>query len=79
MTNTPRGAEAQCPLCDRLFGSDSACEKHKPYARPVTAGCKDPTSLGMEIRLRRGGVAIFVRPMPLDVANLSRDGNGTRP
>jgi hypothetical protein len=72
----PRGAEAQCPLCGRIFGSDSTCERHKPYAKPKTDMCKAPASLGMEIRLRRGGVAIWVRPMPTDVANLSRDGSG---
>lgn len=75
----PSGSEAQCPICDRIFGSDSTCEKHKPYAKPKTETCKDPADLGMEIRWRRNGVAVWVRPMPSDAANLRRAGNGEAP
>jgi hypothetical protein len=78
MRARPQGAEAQCPLCDRIFGSDSTYERHKPYAMPKTDTCKDPASLEMEIRLRRGGLAVWVRPMPTDIANLSREGTGGR-
>lgn len=63
--SAPKGAEAQCPLCDRIFGSDSGCERHKPYAKPRTDECKDPAELGMEVRLR-GDREVWVRPMPED-------------
>ena len=70
----PRGKEAQCPICWRIFGSDSTCEKHKPYARPVTEPCKDPRSIGMEPRERRE-VAVWVRPMPAGVSAARGVGN----
>lgn len=41
------GRQSQCVMCERVFKSDSACEKHKSYATPKTDGCKDPSSLGM--------------------------------
>lgn len=63
----PRGTEAQCPLCDRIFGGDSSCERHKPYAKPKTAECKDPATLGMEIRARDGR-EVWVVPMPAELA-----------
>jgi len=50
----PKGAEAQCVLCWRIFGSDSTCEKHKPYKLPVTTECKDPISIGLIAKERRG-------------------------
>ena len=62
----PTGREAQCPLCDRIFGSDSSCERHKPYRLPVSAECKDPRDVGMEPRLRQG-VEVWVVPMPAAV------------
>lgn len=65
------GSEAQCPLCDRIFGGDSSCERHKPYSKPKTPGCKDPASMGMEMRLR-GDREVWVVPMPPEkAANLS--------
>lgn len=72
------GKESECPICYRIFGSDSACEKHKPYAKPRTGTCKDPAGIGMEIRLRRGTVAVWVRPMPGSVLNLRSEGNGEK-
>lgn len=47
MGYTLKGKMCQCPLCDRVFSSDNGCERHKPYATPKTAECKDPASLGM--------------------------------
>ena len=38
----PKGREAQCPICWRMFTSDWACERHKPYRRPATPDCKIP-------------------------------------
>lgn len=61
----PKGAEAQCPPprgCGRIFTSDSACESHKTYSANGSLGkCKDPASLGMEPRERRG-VPVWTRP-----------------
>lgn len=55
----PKGNEAQCVSCWRLFTSDSACEFHKDYRRnPV---CRDPQSLGMVARERRE-LPIWTRP-----------------
>lgn len=63
----PKGfREAQCPLCWRLFGSDSTCEEHKPYRRPVSTSCKEPSTVGLEARERRG-LAMWVHPMPKSV------------
>lgn len=66
----PKGAEAQCPRpngCGRIFTSDSACEAHKVYgAKGNLASCKDPASLGMEPRERRG-LPIWTRPTPVEV------------
>jgi hypothetical protein len=63
----PKGAEAQCPPprgCGRIFTSDSAAEAHKVYgANGSLATCKDPASLGMEPRERRG-VPVWTRPTP---------------
>lgn len=63
----PKGAEAQCPPprgCGRIFTSDSACEDHKTYGpKGNLAACKDPASLGMEPRERRG-VPVWTRPSP---------------
>jgi hypothetical protein len=73
------GREAQCPICGLIFGSDSTCEKHKSYSKPKTDTCKDPASLGMEIRLRRGEVEVWVIPMPSEALNLRGAGNGGNP
>lgn len=63
----PKGAEAQCPPprgCGRIFTSDSAAEDHKVYGANGSLGsCKDPASLGMEPRERRG-VPVWTRPSP---------------
>ena len=64
--DTPKGGRtAQCPLCWRMFSSDSAAETHKPYARPKTADCKDPASMGMEPRERSSmpGLRVWTPPM----------------
>lgn len=74
----PKGAEAQCPICWRIFGSDSTCERHKPYKRPVTQECKDPESIGLESRPRRG-LAVWVLPMSPDALELRRSRNGGNP
>ncbi len=55
--------ESQCPICWKLFTSDSACEIHKPYRKPVTGDCKDPVELGMESRERSDGVLLWSVPM----------------
>ncbi len=47
-----KGRMSQCPLCDLIFASDNACERHKPYATPKTETCKDPSSIGMILRDR---------------------------
>lgn len=73
----PQGAESQCVLCWRLFGSDSTCEAHKPYRRPVTAECKEPSTVGLEWRERRG-LAVWVRPMPSHVSEMRRERNGAQ-
>lgn len=54
----PKGSEAQCPLCMRIFSSDYACELHKPYREPKSAHCKTPKSLGM-IAIERRGLPIW--------------------
>lgn len=54
----PKGAQAQCVLCWRIFTSDSVCEHHKPYAQPTTTHCKPPASLGM-IALDKGGYPVW--------------------
>lgn len=63
----PKGAEAQCPPprgCGRIFTSDSACEDHKVYGpNGNLANCKDPATLGMQPRERRG-IPVWTRPSP---------------
>ena len=55
----PKGNEAQCVTCWRIFTSDSACEFHKDYRRnPI---CRDPSTLGMVARERRD-IPIWTRP-----------------
>ena len=61
----PHGTEAQCPLCWRLFGADSTCKKHKPYARPATTTCKDPATCSSLERRERRGLTVWVRHAPL--------------
>lgn len=73
----PRGSEAQCPICWRIFGSDSTCERHKPYRRPVSAACKDPADIGLQSRERRG-LAVWVLPMSENVLKLRRARNQTK-
>ena len=55
--------ETQCPLCWRLFSSDSACELTKPYRKPVSEGCKQPSELGMVSKERGDGVLVWSVPM----------------
>lgn len=57
--------QSQCMRlgCYRMFSSDSAAEKHKPWTKPVTDSCKDPVSLGMEARERGDGVLVWSVPM----------------
>lgn len=55
----PKGNEAQCVLCWRIFTSDSAAEAHKSYAGRTS--CVDPATLGMEPRERRG-LPVWTRP-----------------
>lgn len=56
----PKGNEAQCVTCWRIFTSDSSCEYHKDYRRnPI---CRDPATLGMVARERRG-LPVWTRPM----------------
>lgn len=66
----PKGAEAQCPSprgCGRIFTSDSACEDHKVYGpNGNLANCKDPATLGMQPRERRG-LPVWTRPAPKEV------------
>lgn len=64
----PKGNEAQCPKfygwgCGRIFTSDSAVEDHKVYLPQKGFTCKDPVTLGMEPRERRG-IPIWTRPSP---------------
>lgn len=66
----PKGAEAQCPAprgCGRLFTSDSAAERHKSYGPDGNlASCKDPATLGMQPRERRG-LPVWTNPTPKEV------------
>lgn len=57
--------QSQCMRlgCYRMFSSDSAAEKHKPWTKPVSEDCKDPVSLGMEARERGDGVLVWSVPM----------------
>lgn len=64
----PKGAEAQCPTnpgpgCGRLFTSNSACDSHKSFQANGGFICKDPASLGMEPRERRGQ-PVWTHPSP---------------
>lgn len=59
----PKGKEAQCPICWRIFSSDRNAEAHKPYARPHTPACKDPSVLGMKVQERRG-LRVWMRDVP---------------
>lgn len=59
-SDLPKGNEAQCVTCWRIFSSDSLCERHKSYRLPKTASCKDPSTLGFEA-IERRGVAVWVR------------------
>ncbi len=55
----PKGREAQCPRCWKLFSSDTSCEMHKSYRRPVTETCKDPAAIGFQAFERRGLVVWY--------------------
>jgi hypothetical protein len=57
----PKGAEAQCPICWRIFSSDSTCELHKPYRKPIADVCKEPSIIGLVMKERRG-LAIWSSP-----------------
>lgn len=49
----PRGAEAQCVICWRMFSRNSSADGHK--LKGADAGrCVDPASLGFEFYERRG-------------------------
>jgi len=50
----PKGAEFQCTICWRIFTSDSTCELHKPYRKPISDTCKEPSSIGLVMKERRG-------------------------
>lgn len=63
----PKGREAQCPICWRMFKSDWACEQHKPYAAPKTQACKDPATVG-QTTLERRGLAVWTKPAPPDAS-----------
>jgi hypothetical protein len=69
----PKGREAQCPLCWRIFSSDSSCEAHKPYRRPLTDTCKPPAHQGAQPFERRG-LAVWY---PKGAAPRSLPGHGT--
>lgn len=50
----PKGSEAQCPVCWRIFTSDNICESHKRYPKGEgRATCVDPASLGIASHVRR--------------------------
>lgn len=55
--------ETQCCICYSIFSSDSACEAHKPYRKPVSNLCKSPKELGMESKVRPDGVKVWSVPM----------------
>jgi hypothetical protein len=76
----PKGREAQCVLCWRMFGSNSTCELHKPYVAPTTPLCKDPLDIGLlsRERLARPGVAVWVQPMPEIALNRCGRGSGSK-
>jgi hypothetical protein len=57
----PKGAEAQCPICWRIFTSDSTCELHKPYRKPIAETCKEPSSIGLVMKIRRD-LAVWSSP-----------------
>ena len=62
-SDLPKGGEAQCTICWKLFTSDYACEAHKPYRRPQTPDCKIPSLLeempGEWWQLERRGLFIW--------------------
>ena len=60
LDHKPQGNEAQCPLCARLFTSDSSCEAHKSYPKDK-AVCVDPSTIGMVPKERRG-LPVWTRP-----------------
>lgn len=66
-TPTLNTRQSQCVICWRMFSSDSACELHKPYRKPVTDECKDPVGLGMEGKEGAGGFLIWMVPMDPEV------------
>ena len=70
------GKEAQCPICGRVFSTDSAAELHKPYTSPKTQICKDPGSVGLQYRTRRETVGVWVHPAPEFALNRSAWRNG---
>jgi hypothetical protein len=57
----PKGREAQCPICWRMFNSDTSCELHKPYRMPKTAECKEPGTVGLEAFEKRGAAVWYPR------------------
>lgn len=59
--------QSQCTLCWRMFSSDSACELHKPYRKPVTGECKQPSEIGMEGKESPAGFLIWSVPMDPEV------------
>jgi hypothetical protein len=69
----PKGREAQCVLCWRMFGSDHACERHKRYREPVTEICKEPGECGLSAFEKRG-LVIWYQGEPRKPPRLTSEG-----
>lgn len=61
-----KGRQSQCPICDLVFTSDAACEKHKRYREVGRARCVHPSTIGMVERERGWTV-----PLPEDAKTWS--------
>jgi hypothetical protein len=61
-SDLPKGVEAQCPVCWRIFTRNSVAERHKTY-RPLGTTCADPASLGLVPKERRG-LVVWSGPPP---------------
>ena len=62
--------QSQCPICWKIFASDSLCESHKPWARhpsdsvkvgriAVRESCISPVELNLNPRERADGVIVW--------------------
>lgn len=60
-SDLPKGSEAQCVTCWRLFRSDYQAELHKSYRKPKTDGCKHPSAVG-QMAIERRGLAVWGEP-----------------